>query len=380
MRFFLHLVAVAALTAVGSCVTATALAAAEDQHRTPPRHLVVYEKPGRFAGWPANHGLWSWGQEILVGFDAAPFVFREQGHAISREHEVEQLLARSRDGGETWSIEKPSELATPAGVKYQGFPAGSGAAISTSPPASPIDFSRKDFAFTARMTGNPGTSRFYYSYDRGKSWKGPFLLPDFGHKGTAARTDYLINSRHDLMLFTTLGKTNGREGRVALTRTRDGGRTWTLESFVGPEPDEEKDYAIMPGSVRLGPAELYTTIRRRGFIEAYRSRDDGKTWAHEGTIAPEIGAGNPPNLLRLADGRLALVYGYRRPPFGIRARISQDHGKTWSGEIVLRSDGGNTDLGYVRSAVRPDGRIVSTYYFNTDPRSVRFIGATIWQP
>ena len=69
-----------------------------------PRHITVYEQPGRFAGWPANHGLWSWGNEIVVGFDAAPFVFREQGHAISHDHAPDQLLARSKDGGETWTI------------------------------------------------------------------------------------------------------------------------------------------------------------------------------------------------------------------------------------------------------------------------------------
>ena len=32
------------------------------------RNVKVYAEPGRFGGWPANHGLWSWGNEILVGF------------------------------------------------------------------------------------------------------------------------------------------------------------------------------------------------------------------------------------------------------------------------------------------------------------------------
>ena len=32
------------------------------------RHVVVYREEGRFAGWPANHGIWAWGDEILVGF------------------------------------------------------------------------------------------------------------------------------------------------------------------------------------------------------------------------------------------------------------------------------------------------------------------------
>lgn len=356
-----------------------AICAAWSADAQAPRHLPVYERPGRFAGWPANHGIWSWGNEILVGFDAAPFVFREQGHAISREHTIDQLLARSKDGGQTWTIEQPPELATPAWERYQGFPTGPGPAIQDAP-SDKIDFTHKDFALTARMTGNPGTSRLYYSYDRGRKWHGPYRLPDFGHKGTAARTDYIVNGKHDLMLFTTLAKANGREGRVACTRTRDGGKTWTLESYIGPEPTVANDYAIMPGSLRFGPTHIYTTIRRRGFIEAYRSTDDGKTWAHEGTIAPEIGSGNPPNLLRLKDGRIAVIYGYRRPPFGIRARLSKDQGKTWSDEIVLRTDGGNTDIGYVRSVQRPDGNVLSTYYYNTDPKKERFIGATIWRP
>ena len=37
------------------------------------RHVMVYHQPGRFGGWPANHGIWSWGDEILVGFSAGYF-------------------------------------------------------------------------------------------------------------------------------------------------------------------------------------------------------------------------------------------------------------------------------------------------------------------
>ena len=33
-----------------------------------PRHVKVYFQKGMFGGWPANHGIWSWGNEILVGF------------------------------------------------------------------------------------------------------------------------------------------------------------------------------------------------------------------------------------------------------------------------------------------------------------------------
>jgi len=34
---------------------------------------MIYHKPGQFAGWPANHGLWAWGDEILVGFSVGTY-------------------------------------------------------------------------------------------------------------------------------------------------------------------------------------------------------------------------------------------------------------------------------------------------------------------
>ena len=44
----------------------------------------------------------------------------------------------------------------------------------------PIDFTRANFAMTVRMeNSNNGASRYYYSYDRGHSWRGPFALPLF---------------------------------------------------------------------------------------------------------------------------------------------------------------------------------------------------------
>jgi hypothetical protein len=85
-------------------------------------------------------------------------------------------------------------------------------------------------------------------------------------------------------------------------------------------------------------------------------------------------------LVKLKDGRLSLIYGYRSAPYGIRARLSSDEGLTWSEETVLRSDGGCWDLGYVRSVQRPDGRMVAVYYFNDAPDKERYIAATIWDP
>jgi hypothetical protein len=32
------------------------------------RKLEVHRKGDEFAGWPANYGLWSWGDEVVVVF------------------------------------------------------------------------------------------------------------------------------------------------------------------------------------------------------------------------------------------------------------------------------------------------------------------------
>ena len=85
-------------------------------------------------------------------------------------------------------------------------------------------------------------------------------------------------------------------------------------------------------------------------------------------------------MIRLRDGRLCLVYGYRDAPYGIRAKLSEDEGKTWSEAIHLRDDGGNHDLGYPRIAQRPDGKVVAVYYFNDHPDAERYIAATLWEP
>lgn len=347
-------------------------------------HVDVYHVPGRFAGWPANHGIWSWGDEILVGFSRGTYKDMGNRHHIDRDAPEEYLLARSLDGGSTWSVETPQPpgalVGTP-GMRHGKMPPGSPPEQPTDL-TEPIDFSHPDLAFTVRMeSANTGSSRFYYSYDRGHHWKGPHTLPTFGQPGVMARTDYIVDGPASCTVFLTASKADGREGRPFCARTTDGGLTWKFLSFLGDEPP---GYSIMPSSVRLSPSELLSTVRvrdgDRSWIDAYASSDDGLSWALVSTPEPDAGEGNPPSLLRLPDGRFALLYGYRARPFGIRARISPDGGRSWSPPIPLREDGGGRDLGYVRSVLRPDGKVVSVYYFHDLHSPDRYLAATIWSP
>jgi hypothetical protein len=230
-----------------------------------------------------------------------------------------------------------------------------------------------------------GPSIFYYSYDKGHSWKGPFSLAVDSIEKIAARTDYLIEDGNSCMAFFTAAKSNDREGRVFCARTDDGGLSWQLVSWVGPEPDN--GFRIMPSTVRTGENELLLTSRVRDpgtkkerFIDAWSSPDNGQSWNSLGRPAEGLGEGNPPCLIRLNDNRLCLTYGVRAEPYSICAKISPDNGRTWGETRVLRDDGAGRDIGYVRSVQRPDGKVVTLYYFQDEENPERYIGCTIWDP
>ena len=358
------------------------------------QHVDVYHEPGRYGGWPANHGIWSWGDEILVGFSAGHMA--EPGsrgfHLIDKKKPEEHLLAKSRDGGETWNVYDPSDY-SPGWI---GAMKGRGNFPDEPEPLEPheMDFSSPYFCMTCRMVAPSTTkvSRIYCSGNRGGNWTGPFELPGFGVRGTAGRTDYIIGPEvgHCQIFLTAMKEKDGREGRPFMAETIDGGLSWRFVAWMSEEPGS--GYSIMPSTVRLRNGEMISAIRKSGlrsqlklhgrcWIEIHRSFDDGQTWGPGGHIpVPDAGrSGNPGHLLLLKDGRLVLTYGYRRPMYRIRATVSEDDGKTWRDIADVRSNAGGPDIGYTRSVQRTDGKIVTIYYWHDKPESERYIAATIWE-
>ena len=339
-----------------------------------PQHQIVFREPGRFGGWPANHGVWTWDDEVAVGFTAAWHQTQDAArHQMDRARPREPHVARSRDGGRTWQLERPA-----------GLVAVEDADVKPVPLTETIDFTHPGFALTLRFhEKDPAAAYFFYSYDRARSWRGPHEFPKLGTPAILARTDYIVHGPRDLTVFLTAAKTNGREGRPLCARTTDGGRTWQLVAFIGPEP---LGFVIMPSTLALDATTFLTTVRVKEasgtWIDAWLSRDRGATWQPHGRPVADAGgtSGNPPHLIRLRDGRLCLTYGYRSPPMGIRARLSSDQGTSWSEEIVLRADAVTPDLGYPRSFQRDDGKVVTVYYYNDGLHSERFIAATTWDP
>ena len=347
------------------------------------KHVIVSAKEGRFAGWPANNGVWMWdGTEILVGFTVGRYRLNS-GHNI--EPPYSSLLARSRDGGTSWHAERPV-----------GF-VGSGGKLSPLP--AKIDFGNPGFAMRVLGTGYHGSEekrgRFFFSYDRGRTWRGPYLfkglssLPQLKGAELTPRTDYLVNGPDDCLVFLSArSKDRWGSDKVFCLRTTDGGVTFCFVSWVVPPDDPYR--AVMPSTIRSSPKVLVSALRRRDmrgddcWIDAHGSSDEGHSWAFLSRVG-ETGAhnGNPPALIRLSDARLCCVYGQRNER-QIIARYSQDEGTSWSEGHVLRDDYGSVeddqDLGYPRLVQRPDGHLVAIYYWATEDRPHQHIAATIWNP
>ena len=78
------------------------------------QHNTIYHEPGRFAGWPANYGIWSWKNEIVVGFTLGHMDPAGGFHARDKSRPFVPMQARSLDGGVSWSVE-PTPCQTPGG-------------------------------------------------------------------------------------------------------------------------------------------------------------------------------------------------------------------------------------------------------------------------
>ncbi len=349
------------------------------------QHGVVYYEEGRFGGWPANHGIWSWDNEILVGF-------AEARHKESTSHTIEPgtariKYARSKDGGKIWVIEDAYQRGQTAKGQRHDLPEEE-AEMPVRLTKGIEDFTNPDFALTfVRDNDENGTSHFYYSNNRGAVWEGPFMFPNLNTNGVITRTDYIVDGKKELIAFLTVTKSNGKPGRVVMARTTDGALNWELVSWIGHEPE---GFDIMPSSLRLSHNELLTVIRtrtgdRQDLLTSFYSKDNGKTWEKLKNPVSDTGrSGSPPSLVKLKDGRLALGYIYRSS-FGSRVnvRFSSDNGKSWSDEIILRSgDGATWDVGYPRMVQRLDDKLVMIYYWNNENKEgakpYRYIAYTIF--
>ena len=352
-------------------------------------HVVVSVKEGRYHGWPANNGIWSWGDEILVGFTQGGYV-QQKGHSIDGVQE--NHLAKSLDGGQTWRPYRPDEYFRDENPKYRGG--------NKQPLTTAMDFLDPQVVVKVFSQGYHGTEDpvggFFVSQDRGETWGGPYtftgLYEEEGLRGLilSARTAYLPQDENTCLFFISakppVDTENGN--RVGCIQTRDGGRTFEFLSWVTPE--DSRAVAIMPQAVSFSQ-DTFVLAYRKIFknrdgddaIEIYRSEDRCRSWQFASTVKITKPHSNPPALVRLTDGRLCCAYG-DRADHKIKAQFSKDEGNSWGSEIVVRDDyyqchDTDRDLGYVSMVQRLDGQLVSVYYWATKEHPEQHIAATIWR-
>ena len=382
------------------------------------KHTIVYRNPNRFAAWPANHGIWSWGNEILVGFFVGELDQTIKNHPLDTSKSQDVLFYRSHDGGLTWALDnvgsglhcqtyrqaQSHELCTPHSAYYPGGLTPP----SSYEPRSHVDFKDPNSIMTfCRSANNHGISWYFLSKDKGKYWQGPYFFDMFDEVGVMARTCYIPTGKLSCIAFITVahnpyntqGPTFG-EGRVIIVKTTDGGASWHKLNKI--DMLSQFHFEIMPSAVKAdnkiiiatrlcaksaGSISQHTRSRKYsapfnlGCIGIHHYFPETNTIRHLGVTGLMMNTSSPPSLVRLPDGQLSLTYGRREKPYGIQTQLSDNEGMSWSDPYFLRNDGGNWDIGYVASTLNANNDIVSTYYYNFDPiNDTRWIGATVWNP
>lgn len=199
----------------------------------------------------------------------------------------------------------------------------------------------------------------------GKKWSGKISVPVNNVHGPV-----LMNDGSLLWVGRNLNPRYCQESRmgdkVIAAKSVDHGASWEILSEIPVPPGQTAKEFHEVHTVQAADGTLITHIRNHNTkdtnLEVYlwqsESSDGGLNW----TVPHPVTYGFPPHLLKLSDGRLLVSYGYRKKPYGNRARISSDHGKTWSEELVISDDGENWDLGYPSSVEMPDGSFITLWY------------------
>ncbi|MBQ9783031.1 MAG: exo-alpha-sialidase [Clostridia bacterium] len=143
-------------------------------------------------------------------------------------------------------------------------------------------------------------------------------------------------------------------------------------TYVGEIEQIERDgqewMSCEPHAIQLSDGRILVHIRvdykcedRVLTIFQSESSDGGVTWSKPKQILARAG-GAPPHLFRHSSGTLICTYGHRKGPFGIKAMLSRDEGKTWEIDHELWNDGVSWDLGYPSTIETKDGNLLTIFY------------------
>lgn len=201
------------------------------------------------------------------------------------------------------------------------------------------------------------------STDGGKTWSTKYRTPVYSPHGPVRLKDG--------RLFFPGQKQGSLAGEITAIPeygaafSSDNGVTWEVISTI-PLPAGQNVLKIHEiHGIEAPDGTLVVQYRNHncsGLGETWQSEsaDGGKTWS----IPHFVCKGFPTHLQLFGKDKLIMTYSYRLKPFGIRARISGDSGRSWSEEIILSDDGKSWDLGYPSTVEMADGSLFTLWYEN----------------
>ena len=332
----------------------------------------------RFLAWPFLGRAYCFdGTELVVNFFSAPCRYErlvDIRHTTVLENST-VITARSLDGGQTWPDDQQTELFDLRST-YSELEAGRQLDVDMRQPDSIL------FSYSAYNWEGRGAFLFQRcvvirSPDRGRTWETrPTWIDRLDISEMRTFSNFL--RRSDGVILLPAMTHGAPEERVCmLFASHDGGESWAFYSRLVEASGSKHFSPEQPSLIELPNGNLLATMRYQGpssevaWTILVESDDGGRTWSVPRRIN-DYGA--PASLVLLPDGRVVVVYGYRRPGSGIRGRVSGDDGKSWSGEFVLQDKGVGTDLGYPSACSMDDGRIFVAYYFNEQEADVDLRG------
>ncbi len=356
------------------------------------KEFVIYEDDQFYSTFPSV--IKNEDGEILVAFRRAPDrkVFMESGtsHVDPNSYLV---LVRSRDNGLTWSKEPDLLYAHPFGGSQDPclLKLRDGTILCTSYGWAFVRQSGLE-KLKKPVSDIGGGTIFLGGYvlrstDNGLSWSGPTYppkvpaevkysalgvpLPAYNRgalwEGKDGRIFWVVATGND---HANLSKTANY-----LLISNDKGLTWEYSCLVA----EDANASFNETSIYETPGgDLVAFIRTADLDDQAviaRSTDGGKSFGPWEKMGFQ---GHPLQAVRLPDNRVFLVYGYRHKPYGIKARILNPECTDFktAKEIVIRTDGGNGDIGYPWAVVMNNNQILVTYYFNKE-NGTRHIAGSI---
>ena len=199
------------------------------------------------------------------------------------------------------------------------------------------------------------------STDGGRSWSAPYRCPVNSPHGPVQLSGGRLLYAGKLFWY---GRAGQHQGRVGVCESADDGQSWRWLAEIPARPGDNFNEYHELHAVEAADGGIIAHIRnhnKTNEMETLQSEssDGGKTWS----MPHSIGVwGYPSHLLRLRDDRLLMSYGHRRDPLGNQARVSDDHGRTWSAAMSISSDATSTDFGYPSTAELGDGSLLTVWY------------------